>query len=172
MSEEKLSKIIILQKLWKKYYKIKLIQKYIRGFLVRKNLAKIIYFIKCIFKLLFKLMIINIKQNIHANNKKDIITNIYNTDLKKNNNGSNLIKKIGTTGKFSKNIKLNSHPSFNSSNKLKIMKKIEECKKIGNKNDKKEQMKKIGNNNQINVNLANKNKKITKNKKKQRKRFK
>ena len=164
MSEEKLSKIIILQKLWKKYYKIKLIQKYIRGFLVRKNLAKIIYFIKCIFKLLFKLMIINIKQNIRTNNKKDIIADIYNTDLKKNNNISNKIKKIGTTGKFSKN-KLNSHPSFNSSNKLKIMKKIEEFKKIGNKNDKKEQMKKIGNNNPINVNLANKNKKITKNKK-------
>ena len=164
MSEEKLSKIIILQKLWKKYYKIKVIPKYIRGFLVRKNLAKIIYFIKCIFKLLFKLMIINIKQNNRTNNKKDVIADIYNTDLKKNNNISNKIKKIGTTGKFSKN-KLNSHPSFNSSNKLKIMKKIEEFKKIGNKNDKKEQMKKIGNNNPINVNLANKNKKITKNKK-------
>ena len=165
MSEEKLSKIIILQKLWKKYYKIILIQKYIRGFLVRKNLAKIIYFIKCIFNLLFKLMIIKIKQNISTNSKKDLITDIYNTDLKKNNNISNKIKKIGTTGKFSKNMKLNSHPSFNSSNKSKIIKKIEEFKKIGNKNDKKELMKKIGNNNPINVNLANKNNKITKNKK-------
>ena len=161
LSEEKLTKIIKVQKLWKKLYKIILIQKYIRGFLVRKNLTKIIYFIKSIFKLIFQLMINNIKQNILRYNKKDIISNnIHNTDLKNNNN--NKIKKIGTTGKFSKNIKLNNHPSFNAANKLNIIKKIEESKKIGNKNDKNTLMKKIGNN-PINVNLLNKNKKTVKN---------
>ena len=180
VSEDKLSKIIYIQKCWKNYYKVIKIQKNIKGFLVRKNMAKIIYFIKSIFKLLFKLVINKIKQNIPIQqNKNDTISyNIFNTDLKKNHinnninninntkntNTNNKIKKIGTTGKFCKNTKINNHPSFNASNKLNIFKKKEESKKIGNKKNKKELEKKIGNNNPINVNLANKNKKIIKNK--------
>ena len=60
----KLENIEYIQKWWKYIYKIIYIQKYIRGFVVRKNLANIICLIKYVFKIFFKLVINKIKQNI------------------------------------------------------------------------------------------------------------
>ena len=152
LSEDKLSKIFFIQKWWKKFYKIIIIQKYLRGFLIRKNMAKIIFFIKSIFKIIFKLIIDNIKQNIQRENKNNILSNIYNTELKKNNNKN---KKIGSNNILSNNMKLNYHPSFNASNKICLNRKIEELKKVGNKKIKKDNFLKFGNNNPINVNSLN-----------------
>ena len=155
LSEDKLSKIILIQKWWKKYYKIIFIQKYLRGFLLRKNMAKIIYFIKSIFKIIFKLIIDNIKKDIQMKNNN----NIYNTELKKNYNKN---KKVVNSNKLPNNIKLNYHPSFNASNKICLNK---ELKKVNNKNIKKDNFQKFGNNNPINVNLVNNsNKFLNKNK--------
>ena len=153
LSENKLSKILFIQKCWKKYYKIIIIQKYFKGFLVRKNMAKIIYFIKSTFKIIFKLIIDNIKNNIQIQDKNNIISNIYNTELKKNYN--NKSKKIGSNNKLSKKMKLNYHPSFNTSNKICLNRKLKELKKVGNKKIKKDNFIKMGNNNPINVNFAN-----------------
>ena len=176
ISENNIIKIKCIQKWWKKLYKIIFIQKYIRSFLLRRNMINIIYFIKIIFKIIFKLMMDKIKHNIKVQNKDEIISNLYNTEVK---NINNKIKKFGTNNKFSKNMKLNYHPSFNATSKINIKKKSFELNDE-NKKVKIDPLKKIGNNNPINVNLSNnqyttvnsnknfdknKNKKVNKNKK-------
>ena len=151
--KDKLKKISRIQKWWKYTYKIIFIQKYIRKFLVRKNMTNMIYFIKYSFKLLFKLVMYNIKINIKGKNNHNINGNIAylnNTEAKKNNNKK--IKKMGTSTKFSKNMKLNNHPSFNAASILNLNKKNDESKKLVNKKTKNEILKKFGTNNPININ--------------------
>lgn len=150
LSENNLTKIEFIQKWWKKFNKIILIQKCIKGFLIRRKMFNTIYFIKMIFKIIFKLIMNKIKNNIKEESKEEIVVNIYNSELKKINNK---IKKFETNNKFSKNIKLNYHPSFNEARKLNVKKKSFESKE--NKKAKNESLKKIGSNNPINVNLSN-----------------
>ena len=153
--EDKLQKIILIQKWWKKVYKIIFIQKYLRGFFIRKNMTNIIYFIKYSFKLLFKLMMKNIKLYIKESNINiNKIKALNNTDKKEN---KDKIKKNELNNKYpnQKKNKLNYFPSFNKSNIIGINKKIDELKKTGNKNYKNDIIKKFGNNNPINVNKSN-----------------
>lgn len=71
--DNNLRKIMFIQKWWKYLYKIIFIQKCIRGFLSRKSLINLLYFIKCSIKLLFKLVINNIRQKINLKKIKDVI---------------------------------------------------------------------------------------------------
>ena len=153
--EDKLQKILLIQKWWKKVYKIIFIQKYLRGFFIRENMTNIIYFIKYSFKLLFKLMMKNIKLYIKESNINiNKIKALNNTDKKEN---KDKIKKNELNNKYpnQKKNKLNYFPSFNKSNIIGINKKIDELKKTGNKNYKNDIIKKFGNNNPINVNKSN-----------------
>ena len=121
----KLENIIYIQKWWKYIYKIIYIQKYIRGFFVRKNMDNIICLIKYVVKILFKLMINSIKKNIKFQNK--LINEInLNTDIKKNN-------KIRKSNKYLNKKQLNNHPLFNLSDNFNLNTKRDEFTMIGNR---------------------------------------
>ena len=144
--EEKIKKISYIQKWWKTRYNVIFIQKHIKGYLLRKNMGNIIIFIKSIFRLLFKLVIYNLKRipQLKFNNKKDI---------KKCNDKT--IKKNQTNNKFNK---INNRPLFNESNNSFNNFKLDYLKKIENKKLKVEIIKKImSNNNPINLSKTKNN---------------
>ena len=152
--EAQLKKISKIQKWWKNTYKVITIQKYIKGFLIRKKISNLIYFIRHTFKLLFKLVAYNIKNNIQQNNITfGRIDYLNNTEISKTLNKK--MKKTGTNAKFSKNIGLKNHPSFKTSNIFKLNKKTEESKILVNQKLKIDLLKKYGTNNHININKTN-----------------
>ena len=67
--EVKLKKIIFIQQWWKATYRIILLQKYIRGFLFRKSLSSLLYFTKCLIKLLFKIIMRKLRYCIKNKNE-------------------------------------------------------------------------------------------------------
>ena len=154
--DKNLDKILLLQKWWKHIYKIIVIQKYLRGFLFRRNMSNILYFIKCCYTLFFKLMINKIKRFVkeNENNKIDVFKSTEMKDIKK-------IKKNELSHKFLKDKKLNNYPSFNRTNFFTTNQKIDEIKKNKNKKFKNE---KFGTNNPINnpinVNINKSNDKL------------
>ena len=130
--KENLNKIIYIQNWWKTTYKIIFIQKYIRSYLVKHHISLMVYFIKNIYRILFKLIIKKIK-SININNK--IFSNITeNKNIIKNksrqyNNYRN-IKKNRTTNNFNKDNSNTNNYLFSESN---LNKKIDEIKIIRNK---------------------------------------
>ena len=153
LEENKLRKIILLQKWWKIIFKIIFIQKCIKGFLSRRNISNLLYFIKCSIKLLFKLVINKIKQKTISkyDNKKGnsyINSNLRNYNINSNNNLKN---KKNLNLKNNRNI---SNNIFGDSNNLYFSKNSEDMKKIENKKIKIDKIKKK-NNNSINMNKTN-----------------
>ena len=67
--EVKLKKIIFIQQWWKTTYRIILIQTYIRGFFFRKHLSNLLYFTKCLIKLLFRLIMRKLRYYIKNKNE-------------------------------------------------------------------------------------------------------
>ena len=142
--EEKIKKIVYIQKWWKTRLNVIFIQKHVKGYLLRKNMANIIIFIKSIFRLLFKLVIYNLKSKpqLKVNNKKD---------MKKCNDKT--IKKTQTNNRFNK---INNRPLFNDLNNSFNNFKLDYIKKIENKKFKVDIIKKfMSNNNPINVSKTN-----------------
>ena len=142
--EEKIKKISYIQKWWKTRLNVIFIQKHIKGYFLRKNMANIIIFIKSIFRLLFKLVIYNLKSKpqLKINNKKD---------MKKCNDKT--IKKTQTNNRFNK---INNRPLFNDLNNSFNNFKLDYIKKIENKKFKVDIIKKfMSNNNPINVSKTN-----------------
>ena len=151
LEDDKLAKISYIQIWWKNIYKIILIQKYIRSFLVKNNIAKIRYFINWIYKLLFKIMICKIKNIINKNKNALNSSCQYNDELKKKINKN----KIRRSKNYFKNFKLNNQPYFNTSNNFNsfiLNKKLEDLKNTSNKKCKNENLKKYVT---INNNKAN-----------------
>ena len=130
--KDNLSKIVYIQNWWKTTNKIIFIQKYVRSYLVKHHISLMVYFIKNIYKILFKLIIKKIK-SININNK--IFSNITeNKNIIKNksrqyNNYRN-IKKNRTTSNFNKDNSSTNNYLFSESN---INKKIDEIKIIRNR---------------------------------------
>ena len=98
--ENKLKKIIFIQQWWRTTYKVIYIQKCLRGFFSRKRITNLLYFIKCLIKLLFKLLISNIKQKINSKVKNNKLAN---NNFKKINNNNQKFNKIGSNIKVNKN---------------------------------------------------------------------
>ena len=98
--EDKLKKIIFIQQWWRTTYKVIYIQKCLRGFFSRKRITNLLYFIKCLIKLLFKLLISNIKQKINSKVKNNKLAN---NNFKKINNNNQKFNKIGSNIKVNKN---------------------------------------------------------------------
>ena len=187
--ENNLDKILLIQIWWKNIYKIILIQKYVRGYLFRINMVNIIYFIRCCFKLFFKIMMNKIKRYVKGSDINYSKIDVFNSTEMKDNKK---IKKKESNQKFSKDKKLKNHPSFNRTNNFTTNKKIDEIQKSKNKKCKNIVVEKFRTNNPINnpinvnVNksnnklipikpnnnkylIKNKNNKINKNKKEQEK---
>ena len=113
--KEKLKKIIYIQKWWKTIHKIIFIQKYVRSFLVKSHMSVMIYFIKNIYRILFKLVVNNIR-NYNNNNKKKKKDNINNRTKTYNNKK---IKKNDINTKTNKNNYYLFNESKNNCNKSK-----------------------------------------------------
>jgi len=142
--EEKIKKISYIQKWWKTRLNVIFIQKHIKGYFLRKNMANIIIFIKSILRLLFKLVIYNLKS------KPQLKIN-YKKDMKKCNDKT--IKKTQTNNRFNK---INNRPLFNDLNNSFNNFKLDYLKKIENKKFKVDIIKKfMSNNNPINVSKTN-----------------
>ena len=82
--DEIYNKIKKIQKWWKYIHKVILIQKSVRAFLEWKKIIKVVFFIKMMYKLLFKVFIYKIKylkiesknkRNDHENNTKNNTSN-------------------------------------------------------------------------------------------------
>ena len=128
--DEIYNKIKKIQKWWKYIHKVILIQKSVRAFLEWKKIIKVVFFIKMMYKLLFKVFICKIKYlKFESKNKRnDHENNTKNNTIKK-------IKKYETSGIFnkikkSKNKNLISNNSTRNNNILK--KKIEVINKTRN----------------------------------------
>lgn len=136
---DKLKKISYIQIWWKNLYKIILIQKYIRSFLIKNNIAKIKFLINCVYKLLFKLIYNRMKKKIIIKNKNDIISSSQiDAEIKKTHTNKN---KIGVSKNYFKNFKLNKHSYFNTSNNFILNQKLEQLKNSSNKKDKNNNLK-------------------------------
>ena len=151
--DNNLRKIMFIQKWWKYLYKIIFIQKCIRGFLSRKSLINLLYFIKCSIKLLFKLVINNIRQKINLKKNKRRNSNINNNSNKKNNINNNQNSKNKENTKNNRNIKYNNIIGINSNNSY-YNKKMDNMKKIENKKIKMDTTKR-NNNNNVNMSKSN-----------------
>ena len=163
---ERLKKIIYIQNWWKITFKIIFIQKYVRSYLIKRRISFMVYFIKNVYKILFKLVINNIK--FYNNNNKKTNKDINHNKLKQNNN-NNKNKKTGINNKTNKEHKTNSNYLFSESdNYCKKLKKILENSNNNNTmngNKRNNKFKYIPNNNNNKERLNNKNKKINKDKK-------
>ena len=162
---ERLKKIMYIQNWWKITYKIIFIQKYIRSYLVKRRISFMVYFIKNVYKILFKLVINNIKFYNNNNNKnnKDISHNKF-----KQNNNTNKNKKTGNNNKTNKDHKTNSNYLFNESNNycIKLKKILENSNNNNAMNSNKRNNKfKFNTTNNNKERPNNKNKKINKDKK-------
>ena len=116
-------KIKYIQKWWKTIYKTIIFPKKETVCEGNENI-KIIYFIKMIYKLLFKRLFICIKENINVKNNKKYYNEV-NDNIKKCINKK--LKKYETSKKFNKNHKSNNNSLLNksSTNNHILIKKIE-----------------------------------------------
>ena len=99
--KEKLKYITYIQNWWKTTFKIIFIQKYVRRFLIKRRISIMVFFIKNIYIILFKLVINKIKY-YNINNKKTK-KEIINNKTKKNYNN----KKTKKNEVYTKNNKSN-----------------------------------------------------------------
>ena len=162
--EDKLKKIIFIQQWWKTTYKVIYIQKCLRGFFSRKRITNLLYFIKCLIKLLFKLVINNIKYSINSKvkNNKKANTHIPNNNYKKiSNNNNQKFNKVGSNIKVNKNNnKTNNNNNFNETTKNSFLnslnKRVDELRNNKKKIKLDNNSKKLNSsNNPINNNKAN-----------------
>lgn len=150
--EEKLKKIIFIQQWWRTTYKVIYIQKCLRGFFSRKRITNLLYFIKCLIKLLFKLLICNIKQNINSKvkNNKLANTHIANNNFKKINNHNQKSNKIGSNIKVNKNNNKSSNNNNNSNGVSKNSFLNSLNKRVGELRNNKKKIKKDNNSKKLN----------------------
>ena len=152
--EDKLKKIIFIQQWWRTTYKVIYIQKCLRGFFSRKRITNLLYFIKCLIKLLFKLLISNIKQKINSKVKN---SKLANNNFKKVNNNNHKFNKIGSNIKVNKNNNKSNNNNSNGASKNSFLsslnKRVDELRSNKKKIKLENNSKKLNNsNNPINNN--------------------